>query len=222
MPYPDFLPRLAVTLFVFSGASHLFGETDYAVIIREPGTKKTYVGDGSTIRGSHDSRLFGVAAIDFSDFWERSIQYRAVLHARKTGKQMRFAPRPLVDSPVYSGTSFLVDAGGRTGYMDLQTFASEDPQKPAWVFPQGKASLVQLKPAGPDRWMALRSTSPCGFGIDIGERIAVQSTGMVFTLETGFSRELNALSPSDLLDARAKLIELLISKGWLNDGEDAY
>lgn len=202
--------------------SLLPAQTEYAVIVREAGTRKTYVGDGTTTKDSHDSRLFGVARIDFSNAFARAIGYRAVLHARKIGRQNIFAPRPLADEPEYLGTSYLLNGGGRTGLLDMQVFVSQDPLRPAWIFPQGKAVPVQLVNAGTTRLMALRSTSPFAWGLAVAEEVAVNANGIVFTLEAALSRELNALSPGSLLDARTKLINLLSGKGWVNAGEDAF
>jgi len=202
-------------------AAPVFAQTEWAVIIREAGTKKTYYGDGTTATAKHTSRLFGVSTIDFSDSFARPITFRAVLHAKKDGNKNVFAPRPLADEPEYQGTSWLLNAG-KTGWMDMQALVSQDPAFPLWIFPQGKASSVQLVTGGALRSLALKYTSPFAFGVKTDEEIALNATAGVITLDPSLSRELNALSPSNYLDARDKLINLLLSKGWINKGEDNF
>jgi len=200
----------------------LAAQTEYAVIIREAGTKKTYFGDGGTSKETHDSRLFGVAKINFADSFAREIEFRGVLHARKVGNQFFFAPRPLADEDEYHGTSYLVNGGPRAGILDMQTLMAQDPQKPVWFFPQGKAGPVQLVNSGSFRQLATRSVSTFAFGCDIGENVAMNATGVIVTLDPALSRQLNALSPAGLVDAGTKLISLLTAKGWINAGEDAF
>lgn len=192
------------------------------MIIREAGTRKTVVGAGSSFKDSHDSRLFGVARIDFSNAFAREVGYRAVLHARRIGRQNFFAPRPLADEPEYLGTSYLLNGGGRTGLLDMQVLVSQDPLRPAWIFPQGKASAIQLVTSGSTRQMALRSTSPFAWGLAVAEQVAANASGIVLTLDVKLSQELNAVSPTSLLDARTKLINLLSGKGWVNSGENSF
>jgi hypothetical protein len=216
LPWPAW--TLCLTLLA---TGSLFAQTEWAVMIREAGTKKTYYGDGRTATATHDSRLFGVSTIDFSDSFARPATFRAVLHAKKDGKKNVFAPRPLADEPEYQGTSWLLNAG-KTGWMDMQALVSQDPAFPLWIFPQGKASSVQLVTDGALRSVALRYASPFAFGVKTDEEIAVNAAGFVLTLDPALSRELNALSPSDYLDARNKLINLLLSKGWINKGENSF
>ena len=221
MRSPSLSAQALFFLLCFASVVPGFAQTEWAVMIREAGTKKTYYGGGQTSAATHKTRLFGVSTIDFSDSFERPITFRAVLHAKKNGKNNVFAPRPMADEPEYQGSSWLLNAG-KAGLMDMQALVSQDPNFPLWIFPQGKTSSVQLVSGGAFRSLALRYTSPFAFGVKIDEEIALNATAGVLTLDPALSRELNALSPSDYLDARAKLINLLLSKGWINVGEDAF
>lgn len=214
---------LVLALLFFAGlGTDLSAQTEYAVMIREAGTKKVYYGAGQTSKTTHSSRLFGVSTIDFSDPFERPITFRAVLHAKRSGKAFVFAPRPLADEPEYQGTSYLVDAGAKAGRWDMQALVSQDPNFPLWIFPQGKTTSVQLVNGGVFRALALKYSSPFAFGVKEDEQIAINATAGVLTLDPALSRELNALAPANFVDARQKLINLLTSKGWVNWGEDAF
>jgi hypothetical protein len=99
---------------------------------------------------------------------------------------------------------------------------ANDSDEKAWYFPQGKASVTTLSTGGANRLMALRATLPPAFSVDTNEQIVEIATGTVVTLDPSLSRELNALSPSDLIDAGSDLISLLTGKGWINQGFDAF
>jgi len=222
MRRPGFALIPGLIFFCLLLPGRLVAQTEYAVIIREAGTKKTYFGNGGTSKETHTSRLFGVAKINFADSFARGIEFRGVLHARKVGKQFFFAPRPLADEDEWHGTSYLVNGGPRTGILDMQALMAQDPQRPVWLFPQGKAGPVQLVNSGSFRQLATRSVSRFAFGCDIGENVAINATGTILTLDPALSRELNALSPTGLIDAGTKLISLLTAKGWINAGENAF
>lgn len=70
--------------------------------------------------------------------------------------------------------------------------------------------------------MALRSTSPFAWGLAVAEQVAANASGIVLTLDVKLSQELNAVSPTSLLDARTKLINLLSGKGWVNSGKNSF
>jgi hypothetical protein len=201
------------------GASELAAQTEYAVMVREAGTKKTFYGGGTTSRDSHKSRLFAVCRIDFSNPFARTITFRGICHVKKSGRTTIFSP---VSNPrELTGTSYLVDAG-KSGLMDMMVVTANDSGEKAWYFPQGKASVTTLSTGGANRLMALRATLPPAFSVDTNEQIVEIATGTVVTLDPSLSRELNALSPSDLIDAGSDLISLLTGKGWINQGFDAF
>jgi hypothetical protein len=202
------------------GATELAAQTEYAVMVREAGTRKTFYGGGTTSRGSHNSRMFIVCRIDFSNPFARTITLRGICHVKKSGRTTIFSPFSNTD-PEYTGTSYLVDAG-KSGLMDMMVVTANDSDEKAWYFPQGKASVTTLSTGGANRLMALRATLPPAFSVDTNEQIVEIATGMVITLDPSLSRELNALSPSDLIDAGSDLISLLTGKGWINQGFDAF
>jgi hypothetical protein len=209
---------ILATLFITVFGAHLNGQTEYAVMVRERGTKKTYYGDGGTSKGSHKNRLFCVNQIDFTDSFQRSLAVSGVLAAKKTGSRHVFSPYS-DRNPLYSGTSYLLDIGKGT-FMEMLALSASDPEETAWYFPQGKASNVQLVSGGSSRKMATRLTSPFGFGVDTYGQTAMNATAITFTLDADLSRRLNAQNPGNVQDAGDKLIAILESLGWLNLGFD--
>jgi hypothetical protein len=209
---------IITTLFITVFGAHLNGQTEYAVMVREPGTKKTYYGDGGIGKGSHRYRSFCVCQIDFSDSFQRSLAVCGVLGAKKNGSRHVFSP--VSDrNPLYSGTSYLLDIG-KGNFMEMLALSASDPEETAWYFPQGKASNVQLVSGGSYRKMATRLTSPFGFGVYPYGQMAMNATAITFTLDADLSRRLNAQNPGNVQDAGDKLIAILEGLGWLNLGYD--
>lgn len=212
----------AIFLFALGGVvpGKLSAQVEYAVMVREAGTKKTFYGGGTTSRDSHKTRLFAVSRIDFSNSFARTFTLRGICHVKKSGRATVFSPFSNTD-PEYTGTSYLVSAG-KSGLMDMMVVTADDPNETVWYFPQGKASVTTLSTGGANRLMSLRATSPFAFLVDTGEQIVGTATGLVITLDPSLSRELNALAPSNLDDAGSDLITLLTGKGWVNQGFDAF
>jgi hypothetical protein len=209
---------IIATLFITVFGTHLNAQTEYAVIVREPGTKKTYYGDGGTSKGSHKYRLFGVCQIDFSNSFQRSLAVLGILEAKKSGSSYVFSPFSDQHS-LYSGTSYLLDIG-KGSFMEMSVLSSTDPEETVWYFPQGKASNVQLVSGGSYRKMATRLTSPFGFGVNTYDQTAMNATAIAITLDLDLSRRLNAQNPSNVDDAGDKLITILEGLGWTNLGYD--
>jgi len=208
---------MLATLFITVFGAHLNGQTEYAVIVREPGAKKTYYGDGGTSKGSHKYRAFGVCQVDFSNSFERSLTVCGVLEAKKSGSSYVFSP--VSDRTIYSGTSYLLDIG-KGSFMEMSVLAATDPEETVWYFPQGKASNVQLVNGGSYRKMATRLTSPFGFGVNTYDQTAMNATAITITLDADLSRRLNARNPGNVQDAGDKLISILEGIGWVNLGYD--
>ena len=209
---------MLTTLFITAFGTHLNGQTEYAVMIREPGTKKTYYGDGGTSKGSHKYRYFCVCEVDFSDSFQRSLAVCGVLEAKKNGSRYVFSP--VSDrNPLYSGTSYLLDIG-KGNFMEMLALSASDPEETVWYFPQGKASNVQLVSGGSFRKMATRLTSPFGFGVNTYDQTAMNATAITITLDADLSRRLNAPNPGNVPAAGDKLIAILEGLGWLNLGFD--
>jgi len=187
-------------------------------MVREPGTKKTYYGNGGTSKGSHKNRLFCVCQIDFSNSFQRSLAVSGVLAGKKTGSRHVFSPYSN-RNPLYSGTSYLLDIG-KGNFMEMLALSASDPEETVWYFPQGKASNVQLVIGSSYRKMATRLTSPFGFGVDTYDQRAMNATAITFTLDGDLSRRLNARNPGNVQDAGDKLIAILEGLGWLNLGFD--
>lgn len=210
-----FLAALFVVL-----PNKLSAQVEYAVMVREAGTKKTFYGGGTTSRDYHKTRLFAVSRIDFSNSFARTFTLRGICHVKKSGPVTVFSPFSNTD-PEYTGTSYLVNAG-KSGLMDMMVVTADDPNETVWYFPQGKASVTTLSTGAANRLMSLRATSPFAFLVDTGEQIVGTATGLVITLDPPLSRRLNARNPADLNDAGDKLIDLLEESGWTNQGLDAF
>ena len=209
---------IIATLFITVFGAHLNAQTEYAVIVREPGTKKTYYGDGGTSKGSHRYRSFGVCQIDFSNSFQRSLAVLGILGAKKSGSSHVFSP--FSDrNPLYSGTSYLLDIG-KGSFMEMSVLSSTDPEETVWYFPQGKASNVQLVSGGSYRKMATRLTSPFAFGVNTYDQTAMNATAITITLDADLSRRVNAQNPGNVGDAGDKLITILEGLGWTNLGYD--
>lgn len=200
--------------------SNVLAQVEYAVMVREAGTRKTFFGGGATFKDTHTNRLYYVSRIDFSNPFARAFTTRGILHAKKSGRTMAFSPFSNTE-PEYAGTSYLVNAG-RSGLMDMMVVTADQPSETTWLFPQGKASAVTLRDGGATRFLALRAISPFGFLVDTVEQIVGNATGFLFTLDPALSRRLNARNPSDLEDAGGELIDLLEESGWINQGFDAF
>jgi len=209
---------MVVMLFITVFGTQLNGQTEYAVMVREPGTKKTYYGDGGTSKGSHKYRYFCVCEVDFSDSFQRSLAVCGVLEAKKSGSSYVFSPNSN-RNPLYSGTSYLLDIG-KGSFMEMSVLAATDPEETVLYFPQGKASNVQLVSGGSYRKMATRLTSPFGFGVNTYDQTAMNATAITITLDADLSRRLNAQNPSNVEDAGDKLITILEGLGWMNLGYD--
>ena len=218
---PRFQFCLGVIALVLSlGAGELPAQTEYAVYIREAGGRKTYFGEGQARNATHTSRLFGIARIEFSGAFERPFTFLGILHAKKQGRANVFAPFSDRD-PVYAGVSYLADIG-RGSRMESLVLSVDEPNKKVWLFPQGRASAVQLVANGASRMMALRMVAPFAFWVEPAEQTFVNQLAGVVILDPALSRRLNARSPTNLGDAGDKLITLLSEDGWQNRGFDAF
>jgi len=202
------------------GATELAAQTEYAVYIREAGGRKTYFGGGQARNATHTSRLFGIARIEFAGAFERPFTFRGILHAKKQGRANVFAPFSDRD-PTYTGVSYLADIG-RGSRMESMVFTVDEPNKKVWLFPQGRASSVQLVTNGANRLMALRMVAPFAFWVEPSAQRFVNQLAGVVTLDPVLSRGLNARNPADLEDAGDKLITLLEERDWQNQGLDAF
>jgi len=209
---------IVATLFITVFGAHLNAQTEYAVVVREPGTKKAYYGGGGTSKGSHKYRYFCVCEVDFSDSFQRSLAICGVLEAKKSGSSYVFSPNSN-RNPLYSGTSYLLDIG-KGSFMEMSVLAATDPEETVWYFPQGKASNVQLVSGGSYRKMATKLTSPFGFGVNTYDQRAMNATAIAITLDADLSRRLNAQNPGNVEDAGDKLITILEGLGWTNLGYD--
>lgn len=202
------------------GASELDAQTEYAVYFREAGGRKTYFGQGRSRNDTHTSRLYGVARIEFTDAFARPFTFLGILHAKKQGRGNIFAPFSDRE-PTYSGVSYLADIGGGKR-MESMVFTVDEPDKKAWLFPQGRASPLQLVTNGSNRMMALRMVAPFAFWVEPSAQTFVNQPGGVVILDPVLSRGLNARNPADLEDAGDKLITLLEENNWQNRGLDAF
>ena len=220
------LVRLSQFLFITAGlclglgTSELAAQTEYAVYIREAGGRKTYFGGGQARNATHTSRYFGIARIEFSGSFERPFTFVGILHAKKQGRVNVFAPFSDRD-PTYTGVSYLADIG-RGSRMESMVFTVDDPNKKVYLFPQGRASSVQLVTNGASRMMALRMVAPFAFWVEPSAQRFINQLAGVVTLDPVLSRGLNARNPTDLEDAGDKLITLLEERGWQNQGLDAF
>ena len=209
-----------VALVWLAGTGTLPAQIEYAVLIREPKTRKTYFGEGTVRNGTHDSRLFGVSRIDFANPSGRTFTFQGILHAKKQGRVhvfSSFSDR----NPTYTGLSYLLDVG-RGKRTESLVLTANDPDEKTWLFPQGTASSVQLVTGGTARTMATKLVSSFGFAIDPLRPLAGNYFGMTVTLDPALSRRLNARSPADLTDAGNKLITLLVEDGWQDRGFDTF